>query len=351
MNTPLHPNNKAFTLLELLVVVAIIAIGATLVLPGVTRIIQSTNYTSALNTVTAALGNARAQAIRTGRPTGVVFLFDIENQITTLQVVEASGFQSGVLTDLPTSDLRHTYCEIFTPALGSAPIRLPEGVGVLGLSFFLAPATGTGSYIDSDETTAHWYAGEQLAAGSGDPAQIPWVFPRNDPRHFFNNDSLELLWDSNLRAATSAVRHANTFIVRFDANGAIINTSDSGGVRTANAYLEFTDAPIQLGDPDRETQDEALVFDPETGLGDGNSPNPELVLRSAQQLAIVDLNRLREATGIAAPWLVRSESALAPRGNGDPDNDKVRQISRWVDNNAEIFAFNRYTGEKLRRER
>ena len=50
---------SAFTLVELLVVVTIIAIGALLLVPAFGRISASINYTGAVNSVTATLGAAR----------------------------------------------------------------------------------------------------------------------------------------------------------------------------------------------------------------------------------------------------------------------------------------------------
>lgn len=366
--TPANPIRRAlaFTLTELLVVIIIIIIGATLLLPAATRILESNSYASAINLVSTTLANARAQAIRTGVPTGVVFLFDTETQVCSMQVVEVRSQQGGVLTQFVAQDPRHSYSQVFRPALGSAPVELPTGISVLGLSFSTAPDGGDGSLIDSD--TAHWYAGEVYTDDNGNEI-IPWIFPRNDPMHFvFNTVQREQIWERDgvtANVARDAVRHANTFMIRFSETGAVITTSVGGGIATPNAYLEYPDGPIDRTedfDPDDPPKpiDALDRFDPEGGLGEDFDPNPEVVLRSAHQLAIVDLKRLERETGIEAPWFVRPErpgGLPTPGPNGPTDNNwharadnrDTSRISLWVDFNAEIIGFNRYTGEVLRK--
>jgi len=186
-----------FTLTELLVVIIIIIIGATLLLPATSRIIESNNYASSINLVSTTLANARAQAIRSGLPTGVVFLFDTETQTGSMQVVEARSRQGGALTQFATQDSRHAYSQVFRPAAGSAPVELPTGVAVLGLSFSTAPGDGDGSLIDDD--TSHWYAGEVYTDSDGNEI-VPWIFPRNDPLHFVRNTfTRDQIWDADGR--------------------------------------------------------------------------------------------------------------------------------------------------------
>lgn len=356
----------AFTLIELLVVIIIIILGATLLLPATTRILESNSYASAVNLVSTTLANARAQAIRTGVPTGVVFLFDTQTQVCTLQVVEARSQQGGALTQFVASDPRHVYSQVFRPAIGSAPVELPSGIAVMGLSFSIAPATGSGSLIDQD--TAHWYAGDIYTDSNGNQI-IPWLFPRNDPLHFIeSNIRRDQIWELDgvsSERGRRAVRHANSFMIRFSETGAVITTSVGGGVATPNAYLEFPEGPIDRRenfDADLPPQPVDVLdrFDPEAGLGSNFDPNPELVLRSAHQLAIVDVKRLSRETGIEQPWFVRPQrpNSLPTPGPAGPNdtnwyaranNNDTSRIGLWVDFNAELIGFNRYTGEVLRK--
>jgi len=355
-----------FTLIELLVVIIIIIIGATLMLPATQRILESNRYAASINLVSATLANARAQAIRTGVPTGVVFLFDTQTQTASMQVVELQSQQGGALTQFVAQDPRHVYAQVFRPAIGSAPVELPAGIAVLGLSFSTAPASGDGSLIDRN--TAHWYAGEVYTDNNGNEI-VPWVFPRNDPLHFVrNNFTREQIWEANgiSRAdARDAVRHASSFMIRFSETGAVVATSVGGGLATPNAYLEFPDLPLDRSedyDPDDPPKPVDAIdrFDPEAGITQSFDPNPEVLLRSAHQLAIVDLNRMTREIGIEAPWFVRPQrpSGLPMPGPSGPNdtnwyarasNDDTSRISLWVDFNAELIAFNRFTGEVLRK--
>ncbi len=349
----------AFTILELLVVISIIALGTSLVVPAIGRIVESNNYASSINIVTGALGSARAEAIRTGRGTAVVFLFDIETQVMTLQVCEQQGRQSGSLTSrsLPANTPRDSvFCRALRPVIGTVPIELPRGICVLGLSFSLAPED---ERIEDEIPTAHWYAGEVIDEGNVDETD-PWIFPRNDLRLFVDG-TLDEIWQAVPANVSEAVRHANTFMIQFDESGAISTNTSAGGVWTENAFLELIDAPILKNKPSEGAKDLPFTFDPEFALEEGSpedyTRNPEVVLRSAHQLAIVDLNRLGREVGIREPWLVRhADDTQAPMSskvnalftNGDPVQ-RVRDISEWVDLNSETLSFNRFTGQVLRR--
>ena len=356
----------AFTIIELLVVIVIIIIGATLLLPAGTRILESNSYASAVNLVSTTLANARAQAIRTGVPTGVVFLFDTETETATMQVVEVRSRQGGALTQFVAQDPRQAYAQVFRPAIGSAPVELPKGIAVMGLSFSTSPGEDDGSLIDDD--TSHWYAGEIYTDDDGNEI-IPWVFPRNDPLHFAQNRfSREQIWELDGVAdddAFAAVRHASSFMIRFSETGAVVTTSVGGGIATPNAYLEFPEGPLDRTvdfDPDDppEAVDALDRFDPEVGLGEDFDENPEVLLRSAHQLAVVELTRMSRELGTEEPWFVRPErdGGLPMPGPNGPNDDnwyarvsdeETSRISLWVDFNAEIISFNRYTGEVLRK--
>lgn len=355
-----------FTLTELLVVIIIIIIGATMLLPATSRIIESNSYSSAINLVSTTLGNARAQAIRTGVPTGVVFLFDTQTEICTMQVVEVQSRQGGALTQFVSPDPRQSYAQVFRPAIGSAPVELPKGIAVMGLSFSTASGTGDNSLIDRD--TSHWYAGEVYTDSDGNEI-IPWIFPRNDPLHFVeSNFRREQIWEQDGISqddATNAVRHCASFMIRFSETGSVITTSVGGGIATPNAYLEFPDGPLdRTVDYDPEDPPKAIDaldrFDPEKGIGSNYDPNPEILLRSAHQLAVVELGRMGRDLGTEQPWFYRPERSggLPMPGPNGPnatgwyartDDDEVSRISLWVDFNAEIISFNRYTGEILRK--
>jgi len=356
---------SAFSLLEMLVVVSIIVLGGALLIPAFGKIISSTKYTSAINTVTATLGNARALAMRNGRETAVAFLYDVERDIFTLQVLELQ--QTGAaLTDRVSAPNEHTYANAYRPAVGTVPVELPKGTGVYGLSFQIAPQSGVGSQIDN--IGAHWYSGDILNGSPPDNPQrtIPWIFPRNDVRMYVRLAAGEDPW--RLIGSTGqsrpeirrSMRQSFSFFVQFSRDGSVVQTASQGGISSVNAYIEWPDLPRDLRNPTEPPFDKPNVFDPQaasTGIPlDSRTPNPEVVLRAAAQLAVVDLRRMADATGIERPWLVRSpDSAIPLQAVIDRDRsqyysvDAVQRVNEFIDNNAEIISFNRFTGNVIRR--
>ena len=57
------PDNRGFTLIELVVAVAVLSILTTIAIPGFSRLIESTRLTSATNSLSAALQVARSEAV------------------------------------------------------------------------------------------------------------------------------------------------------------------------------------------------------------------------------------------------------------------------------------------------
>ncbi len=373
------PRRPAFTLVEVLVVISVIAISLVAIVPAFGRIIESANYSAAVNRVTAALSLARSEAMN-GRQTAVAFLFDPQTERTTLLIVERER-SAGALTRAAESVCNQT-AFIFRPVPGQAAITLPKGFGVYGLAL-------SASFVPQCENDEiGWYRNEAFRQDPGflDVTDRFWIFPRNDARMFIDDDKWsEIEDDPDLADWREAARYAETFFVRFDEKGAILPSVELGtGANLLDAYLEF-EAPTDLFDITPNIVESPTLFDPENfefqenqSSGVKYAVNREAQIRSVDMIAVVDLARLGDDTGIGAPWLVVPErSTDQALGNDsvpdllaatDPkrayidqdfvDNTEnpssaptsmIHRISRWIDSNAEIITFNRSTGEAMRR--
>ncbi len=373
MTTGSRQSVRAFTLVELLVVITLITGFIVLLVPAAARIFESVSYSSAVNSVSAALGNARTLAMRNGSHTAVAFFYNVDTDEFTLQILEeASRGTGGRLTSIQTPMSNGASAAVYVPARGSVPVTLPEGIGVFGLSFLSAS-------VEVDNGTSGWYLGDSYIGPDGE-TRYPWVFPRNDARLFVDPTDdpdgdpwfrFDALGNRSLDIDEFAVRQAMTFCIQFTPSGSTSNFFTVGQPNLPDAYLEYPDLPFDQAqaldptDPDAQPTpyDQPTLFDPEAiaGAAQGTT-NPEVRLRTASQLAIVDLRRLSEETGVAEPWAMRSETSLSEVAAWPPlldelgdqitgamQDELVEEMSAWIDLNAEIITFNRYTGNVLRK--
>jgi prepilin-type N-terminal cleavage/methylation domain-containing protein len=115
--------SRAFTLLELLVVIAILIILIAVSVPTVRALTKGNHQTQAVNLLTSLLAHARATAVVTHRPTGVVvYEYPISNFTASTSYLQ-------LVTQLSTEGrLRY-----FGRVPGSGPQRLPQGIQVATL--------------------------------------------------------------------------------------------------------------------------------------------------------------------------------------------------------------------------
>lgn len=391
-----------FTLIELLVAVSIIGIAAALTLPAISQIVRSNNYASAVNSVTATLSSARGIAVRRQTYAGVVFLWDAQREVMSLQVIELGSKQTGRLSATST-DLARNSAAAFWPAANTAAVELPRGTGVYGLAmgYELPRFNEAGGQIDN--RTAHWYAGWRYEDNTGEEL-TPWLFPNNDPRTKLDQlpprispdrVGVDPFSDAVVSGAVSgvgnstvrmALRHSQSFMVLFSPQGAMTTSIRVGGKTVNWAFLEYPEDP-RLPDalPSDRPFDTVLLFDPEipvvsTVAGARRVPNAEVLMAPVPTIAVVDLRAMGEAQNPAdptvsayqndgrlvadrRPWLIMPEGVeewlvdwpdwVANPSASRPyfDDGRFGAACRWIDRNGEIISFNRYTGQVLRSTR
>ena len=368
---------RAFTIFELLITISIIILATVIVLPAFGKFIESSNFASAVNTVTATLGNARALAIKNNQHTAVAFLFDTELQQYTLLPLELLAENGASLSlNAPGGPAVNTYS--FQPASATVPVVLPKGTLVFGLAVNTAPlAALINASSGGIQATRDWYAGEVFDDGTD--IVTPWIFPRNDPRHYMSDDLdpyEEIRNGGMTNEADNALRHAQSFMIQFSPEGTVVDSYPSSGVDHYKAYIEYPDLPkssdesaeIDLFTGEVIPYDDPLAFDPENRSNNEllsadqfSTVNPEVVLQAVVQLAIVSLPELKKVPEFRDidPWFVRPTETTVPLDvapvRSDFDQaayynwDVVNTMSDWIDQNGEIISFNRFTGNILRR--
>ncbi len=384
---PLRRARRAFTLIEMLVVISVITIGLSLILPAFLKMTESNNYASAVNAVEATLRKAAGS----GREGGVVFLYDIHTKRYKLRLVEwvtddgllfdPAAFQAGA-NDVA---LR---AAVFRPVPGEPDVFLPAGMAVYGMSLvhddYSRPPFPNG-WPNAYPGVARWYEGE-VVFETNPPGNLPsrivrnsWLFPRNDVQFFMENFDPNAVTTNhptqrNESQPDQAPREnpwsfAQSFFIRFSAGGEMLGSSAPG---PRDAYIEFDDLP-HSADPSvlpstiGYVTDRPRSFDPfRYEIDTTANPvrwvyNPEVRLRAVDLLAVVDLSRLSGETGVREPALVRARvsGSQAPPLPADKQqwevinpsdaNSHLYKINRWIDDYADVISFTRQTGEVVKR--
>ena len=123
---------RGFTLIELLVVMGILVVLAVLTGIGVSQVSREARLSSGVNQVVAALGSARAYAIKNNTTTMLTFAVDVDRdnlgqgEIVELVLARASG-------EITSRDEKQQgFDERYVPILGLPTVQLPRGIKVAG---------------------------------------------------------------------------------------------------------------------------------------------------------------------------------------------------------------------------
>jgi len=205
-----QPKSRAFTLVELVVVMGVIALVASLTLVAVRQVARNTRQSSGVNAVKAALENARALAMKENKITLVVFRPRLEgaNEMFVEAVLAEWTGETALMTY--SFGANPSIVDRFVPIQDIVPRPLPSGIKVA------APKYGTGE--DTIWLTQPHLPQINQATGSGEPfgAIIGVMYapdgstisrnPQTDS-HFmfidFSNDRLQQLGGNSYNYSTS----------------------------------------------------------------------------------------------------------------------------------------------------
>jgi prepilin-type N-terminal cleavage/methylation domain-containing protein len=125
---------RAFTIVELLVVIGVIGILAALTTLGARRLTAGSRLAAATNAVTSTLGNARAAAIKDGITTAVVFrpVYNPAKPNIPQRVELITVRSTGERSSFGQTSIGLRMAERYRPVVGIPATVLPEGIKVAG---------------------------------------------------------------------------------------------------------------------------------------------------------------------------------------------------------------------------
>lgn len=353
---------RGFTLAEIMVVIAILALLIGLAVPAFNSILGGTERTLADNQVRAALSAGRDAAIRSeGGDGAAVFLFTPGGRFTVIACVSVGQIEDRV-TDAAGTVANRPWPmrDVFVPMTAVEPVTLPRGWSVRG---YAPPGSITGGTERSG-----WYETLEAVADEG-----AWVFPEDS---FIDPDDA---------AIGTKGWYRQSFMVRFKAG--------TGSLDTANTTPSLVLLPLNItgfrgGPPWSEARADQVVdlagfarrvlgrvpsADQRKILGDLSPdtvlarPVTEIALYQEARLARDIRARLNPVTGTlyanpnppgsgpgpAGPTL--DPGALPAGMNAD---ETARAITRWIEgrfratgatefapSDARILTLQRYLGQ------
>lgn len=182
---------RAFTLIEMLVVIIIIVLILSISIPAFSNMLYSQEETAAESQLQAAVSSARDAAIRggPGQDSAAVFTFDAGGRLTVITAVKVGRVHPPV--GVRGNDLKEEY-EVFAPVADATPVQLPQHWMVRG---YAPPGA-----VDED-----WYGprpnGAEGYYSGGSRSAAVWVAPETG---FYDHSQAQ---DTN--------RTRSTFMLRF----------------------------------------------------------------------------------------------------------------------------------------
>jgi prepilin-type N-terminal cleavage/methylation domain-containing protein len=336
----------AFTLLELLVVMGILLVLATLTAISVGKVTRDAKLANATNTLIASLGNARAIAIRDN--TYVLVSFRIapdrrsrivprEPQVVQVITSKWTGEVVTPSTPLPAGvempSTADVYGERFLPVPGVPQRELPSGVYVAGPGFF----RGSGGTFNGSTSTATYGASDRFWFTQ--PTFVGTAnFSAATPTYTFNSALSEVGNNIGILFAPDGrmVSRLGEQVVEID------TVSGSDGNAWAKPFVDLDGN----GFPSRGTS----VFAPFSALQNVSffyydEPIDETFVDLVPYLAVFNMAEARDRFDTTA-WRGPNIGGLGNTVNGQVANvpPRVRDLSLFIDEQSDRITFNRYTG-------
>ncbi len=327
----------AFTLLELLVVMGILPVLAVLSAVSVGKVTRDAKLANATNTLVAALGNARAIAIRDNAFVMVTFRIApdrrakaVPREPQVVQIVTARWTGEVVTAETPLPNPNTYGAEVmeddvfadrFVPVPGVPTRDLPAGVMVGG------PAFGFITDASVGQNDRYWRTLPRLAGtvvASTTPGGPPTFTPDLARTELgwaigvlFGPDGRVLSRNPQqvLEVVTSGTGNQNAYVKSF------VDFDGDGFPRRGTTNV-FGGGPVNV---------DYFIYD---------EPLDEPLVDYVPYLAVFNDAEARDRFDAAA-W--RGTGAGAIGGNGAP-SARVRDQSLFIDEQADRITFNRYTG-------
>jgi prepilin-type N-terminal cleavage/methylation domain-containing protein len=233
-----HRCSRAFTLVELLVVISIFLLVLAIAVPAFSSMMYSSEQSLAENALKIAMGSARDAAIRnaSGDDTAAVFTFEPGGRIGIVACQKA-----GVIHDISTSE--HLDYEIFVPVRGIDPVQLPRGWSVRG---YARPGTIDDPNNIGTQGFQNWYADTYPTQADRDAGN--WIFPET---------GFYIIDDATFGGEGAQGLKRHTFMVRFEGGTGQIITNSSDAVRV---LLPSPSSAFRTGAPWTNTDTDGRAY-------------------------------------------------------------------------------------------